>query len=253
MKYGLMTCAALALALALTGCASGAGDKAESQNEPPAASSTQNEAPTATENARQKPVPAGMENETPITLYASHFVDGAETMFRCATIYLPPALEVSEVATIEAEGVGEAHNDGTTLEQRFAGFDEHAISLIVSGSISDEVPSTNPTTTISTTVRVKPFTLEGLQTDFPVAVIEEIAVGDASGFVVMPDPTATETGSVFVNVYLNVGSVDDGIDTKHLTVSISYVDGVMNYADVDFDLLEKTMLERVVADFAKVE
>lgn len=251
MKYGLTLCTALALSLALTGCASSTSGKAEPQDEPVAASLAQNEAPASTGSAQEKPVPAGMESEMPVTLYASHLIDGTETMFRCATVYLPPALEVNEVATIEAKGAGELYSDGTTLEQHFAGFADHAIFLIANGSICDEIPTVDPTTTISSTVKVKPFTLEGLQIDFPGANIKEITAGDASGFIVTPDPAAAESGSVFANVYLNVGSVDDGIDTKHLTVTISYIDGVMSYADVDFNLLENTMIERIVADFGR--
>ena len=252
MKYGLTLCTALALSLALTGCASSANDKAEPQDEPTAASSAQTEAPSDAKSAQQQPAPEGMESETPVTLYASLPVDDTEAMFRCATVYLPPALEVNEVATLEAKGVSEFYGDGTSLEKHFAGLADHVTFLIADGNIDDAIPAADPVTTATCTVRVKPFTLEGLQTDFPGAVIKEIASGDASGFIVMPDPTAAETGSVFANVYLNVGTVETGIDAKNLTVSVSYAAGVMAYADVDFELLEKTMLERVVADFGKV-
>ncbi len=266
MKYALTLCMAFVFAVALVGCGSGSAGKAEPADAPAAADRAKEESVASSkedtsadefelkegQDAPEYLVPASLKNATPVTLYYSHYVDGADVVYQCATVNLPSALEVDEVATLESRGSGEFYGDDETVGRLFADFADHVTFLVVEGDIAGTRPETDHELTVSCTVRTRPFAIEGIQNDFPKATVKEISVGDATGFIVMPDPAVEDTGLVSANVFLNVGTIDDGYDTKYFTVSLYYSGGVMSYADVDFGLLEKAVLQMLEVDFGKV-
>lgn len=265
MKHILTLGVALVLAFTLAGCGSNSGEKNDPAVDSAAAGSPKGESVESSkedasadefelkgdENAPEYLVPESLDDATPVTLYCSYRVDGAETAYRCATVKLPSALEVDEVVTLESKGANEFYDD-MTVKRLFSDFPDHITFLTAEGDIAGTRPGVDHEFTISSTVRTKPFAIDGIRNDFPKSIVKEIAVGDATGFLVMPDPTIEETGFASAGVFLNVGTVNDGYDDKCFTVTIAYSGGVVSYADVDFGQLEKAMLQMLEVDFGEV-
>ncbi len=255
-RIGLIGVAAV-LSCALFGCAGqdAGSDGSSSSAESPSASSTSSLASSSAE--AHEGLPEYITSETvesvtdvPACYYA--FVDGKDVVFKLADIAFPSQLTVQETTQILTGGETDLNLDELTVGDYIGRSEDRYSYFKADGTIDGTLPTTSHRLSFSVGQQKEPFTLEyveGLRDD---ATVSEVALGDATGYMVVPDGVSPDGGFVYANLYLNAGTYEHGDEMFNFVIEVSYEGGMMDYTDVDFEELKSTMLKLVKPDFTQI-
>ena len=255
MKYGLPLCMALSLALFMTGCGSDATNEPEPTDEPVTAKPSEDEPKDdeldleEDENAPEYLVSESLNDAVKVELYSELTVDGKDTVYRGATLKVPTTLIPKEVLSIEDGSSSDRNDDKLEAGEYFDDYSERVTYFKAKGAIPATRQATDHVLSATCYYDSEPVSLEKLQADYPEAIVKQVDVDGATGFVVLPDPEANDTAFVEASMYVNVGSAETPYGTEPFVVQIGYSGGVVELSTVDFAFLEAALVNMVDVDF----